>query len=157
MEDKKYFHVESKSFDLIREAGINGLCIIERGKKFMSSIVLDKEGAMWFMYLMAKATNTSLEEQLLKTCREANKVFVCKKQQNERGRFVSLKEFGVSRNKGFPVIPKGRDLWRWQGFSQVLARLLEPRRSRAHVTKNTEPRLRPPQGHDRSSDDHLSL
>lgn len=45
MGDKKYFHVESKSFDLIREAGINGLCIIERGKKFMSSIVLDKEGA----------------------------------------------------------------------------------------------------------------
>ena len=37
MGDKKCLHVESKSFDLIREACNNGLCVIERGKNYMST------------------------------------------------------------------------------------------------------------------------
>jgi hypothetical protein len=83
MGDRKYFHVESKSFDFIKEAGTNGICIIERGKNYMSSITLGKEGATWVQSLMVEATNTSSNKQLLKTFREANKVFVCQKQRNE--------------------------------------------------------------------------
>jgi hypothetical protein len=93
MGDRKYFHVESKSFDLIKEADTNGICIIERGKIFLSSITLGKEGAIWFQSLMVKAATSSPDKQILKTFREANKVFVCHRQSNARGRFVSLKEY----------------------------------------------------------------
>ena len=77
MGDRKYFHVESKSFDLIKEADTNGICIIEHGKNFLSSITLDKEGAAWFQRLMVDAATSSPYKQFLKTFREANKVFVC--------------------------------------------------------------------------------
>jgi hypothetical protein len=90
MGDRKYFHVESKSFDLIKEAGTNGICIIECGKNYMSSIALGKEGATWVQSLMVEAANTSSDKQLLKTFREANKVFVCQKQWNEW--FIDLRD-----------------------------------------------------------------
>ncbi len=43
-----YFYVESKSFELVKDAGTNGLCIIERGKKHMSNVILGREVAIWF-------------------------------------------------------------------------------------------------------------
>ena len=110
MANWKYFHIESKSFDLITEAGNIGLCIIERGKNYLSNITMGREGADWFKSLMAEAANTSPDKHLLKTFREANKVFVIQKQHNERGRFILMKEFGVSKNKGYIVIPEGKDV-----------------------------------------------
>lgn len=43
-----YFYVESKSFELVKDAGTNGLCIIEHGKKHMSNVILEREVAIWF-------------------------------------------------------------------------------------------------------------
>jgi hypothetical protein len=152
MGDRKYFHVESKLFDLIKEADTNGICIIERGKIFLSSITLGKEGVIWFQSLMVEAGTSSPDKQILKNFREANKVFVCQKQSNARDHFVSLKEYGASRNKGFVVIPEGRDLWGWHGFSQVLTGLLNLRRnSGKQPVRAMESRPRSSQLHDRCS------
>ena len=63
-------------------------------------------------------------------------------------RYISLKEFGISENKGFVVIPKGRNLWGWQGFSQVLYGLVDSRKPEIHGTENTDPQLRNPQPSD---------
>ena len=148
--------MESKSFDLIKEADTNGICIIERGKIFLSSITLGKEGAIWFQSLMVKVATSSPDKQILKTFKEANKVFVCHKQSNVRGHFVSLKEYGASRNKGFVVIPEGRDLWGWHGFSQVLTGLLNPgRNSGKQPAAAIESRRRSSQFRDRHSDNQV--
>ena len=42
--------MESKSFDLIKEAGTNGLCVIEHGKNYMRNILLGSEGDMVQVY-----------------------------------------------------------------------------------------------------------
>lgn len=97
MGDRKCFHVESKSFNLIKEACNNGLCVIERGKNYMSTIILGREGTVWFESLMAEAANTSPDKHLLKTFHEANKVFVLQKQHNEIHLTKGVWDFGKQR------------------------------------------------------------
>jgi hypothetical protein len=97
MGDRKCLHVESKSFDLIREACNNGLCVIERGKNYMSTIILGREGTVWFESLMAEAANTSPDKHLLKTFHEAYKVFVLQKQHNEIHLTKGVWDFGKQR------------------------------------------------------------
>ena len=107
---------------------------------------------------MVEAGTSSPDKQILKTFREANKVFVCHKQSNVRGHFVSLKEYRASRNKGFVVIPEGRDLWGWHGFSQVLIGLLNLGRNSGKQPVGTmESRPRSSKLHDRRSDTQVQI
>ena len=55
---------------------------------------------------------------------KTGKVFVLQKNRNDRGRFVSVMEYGTQRRKGSTVIPKGHDRWGWRGFNLALTGLL---------------------------------
>ena len=55
---------------------------------------------------------------------KTGKVFVLQKNRNDRGRFVSVMEYGTQRRKGSIVIPKGHDRWGWRGFNLALTGLL---------------------------------
>lgn len=82
-------------------------------------------------------------QHFLKTFRESNKVLAIQKQRNERGRYITLKEFGVSKNKGF-VLSLKVEISR-VGFSQVLTEIIQPRRSRVQATGKGKSRLCPAQ------------
>lgn len=47
----RFFFVESKSFEFVLEQGGNSfkLCIVERGKGYLQSIFLGRDGALWLL------------------------------------------------------------------------------------------------------------
>lgn len=44
----KFFHVDSKSYEITWVGNPNGLNIIERGRNHMSNVFIGREGARWF-------------------------------------------------------------------------------------------------------------
>jgi hypothetical protein len=50
------------------------------------------------------------DDKFQKTFREGAKVLLFQKQCNDQGRYVSITEFGVTKGKGYVIIPEGRDL-----------------------------------------------
>ena len=92
-------------------------------------------------------------QHFLKTFRESNKVLAIQKQRNERGRYITLKEFGVSKNKGF-VLSLKVEISR-VGFSQVLTEIIQPRRSGVQATGKGKSRLCPAQVQDRIPNNNL--
>ena len=67
MGDSQYFHIESKSFELIKDACTNGLYIIKYGKNHMSNAILGREGVIWLRFVMAQAATSPPDQNILKT------------------------------------------------------------------------------------------
>lgn len=133
MGGRRWFNVESKSFEFALEA--SGVCIIERGRNSTSSITLGKEGAHWLGSGMTETTLLSADHGFVRTCREAGRFVVLQKNKNYLGRYVFVTEYGAKSRKGLVVILEGHDRWKWRGFSLVLNGKSQPAVSQAGTSK----------------------
>ena len=122
MAGRKFFFIESKSFEVLLDGSNSRLQLIERGKNRMSNITWGREGAKWFCSTMAKVVSLPMDKLL----REDGTVFVFQKNRNDRGRFLTVMTYGDLRHKGHVVVPVGRDMWGWRKLAQVLSELVTP-------------------------------
>ena len=127
MGDKRYFHVESKSFELIKNAF--EVCIIERGRQHRSEVSMGFAAALWFWDAILEVAKLSREQNVFRSFREGNKVYVIQKQRNDRGNFVTVTVLGDSKGKGGVIIPEGRESWGWRGISLEVDGLLRSKAS----------------------------
>jgi hypothetical protein len=105
--------VESKSFEIVKHAF--ELNIIEIGRNHVSNVSMGFAAAYWFRDALLEIAKLSNDQNVFRSFREGNKVFVVQKQRNARGRFVSVTVLGDS---------KGRDAWGWRGVSHEINGLL---------------------------------
>ena len=95
MGDKRCFNVGYKSFEMIMDDDGKGMRIIERARNNMSSITLGRDGAHWLQLGMVDLILRSPDQGFVRTQREQGKVYVPWKNRNNRGRFISVTEFGT--------------------------------------------------------------
>jgi hypothetical protein len=118
----RLFHVESKSFELVKNA--MEVIIIECGKKHKSRVSMGFAAAFWFRDSLLEVAKLSKEQNAFRSFREGNKVYVIQKQRNDRGNFVTVTVLGDSKERGGVIIPEGRESRGWCGISEELNGLL---------------------------------
>jgi hypothetical protein len=124
MGDSRFFHVESKSYEIVRH--VNDLRIIERGQKHLSHVTMGFATARWCHDILLEFANLPPDQNAFRSFREGNKVFVIQKQRNGKGRFASVTVLGETKDKGSVIIPEGRGAGGWRGFSQEINGVLTP-------------------------------
>lgn len=92
----------------------------------MFNIILCKDGAQWFSFVLDEILTLLLEHKVIRSFWEAGKVFVLQKHKNYWGQYIAITEFGALRNKGSVIIPEGHQFWGWRGLGQVVKGLLLP-------------------------------
>jgi hypothetical protein len=107
MAEKRLFHVESKLFELVKNA--IEVSVIERGRKHRSTVSMGFAAAFWFRDSLLEIAKLSNTRNVFRSFREGNKVFVVQKQQNGRGSFVTVTVLGDSKGKGGVIIPAGKE------------------------------------------------
>ena len=127
---KRFFQVESKAFELVKNA--IEVSIIERGRKHTSTVSMGFAAAFWFRDSLLEVAKLSNEQNVFRSFREGNKVFVVQKQRNNRGSFVTITVLGDSKGRGGVIIPEGKDSWGWRGVSMELQGLLNPTDAEIH-------------------------
>jgi hypothetical protein len=122
MGDTRLFHVESKSFELKKNA--MEVTIIERGKKHRRIVSMGFAAAFWFRDSLLEVATLSRDQNAFRSFREGKKVYVVQKQRNDKGNFVTVTVLGDSKGRGGVIIPEGKDSWGWHGISVELEALL---------------------------------
>jgi hypothetical protein len=122
MGDTRLFHVESKLFELKKNA--MEVTIIERGKKHRSIVSMGFAAAFWFRDSLLEVATLSRDQNAFRSFREGNKVYVIQKQRNDKGNFVTVTILGDSKGRGGVIIPEGKDSWGWRGVSVEMGELL---------------------------------
>ena len=125
----RLFHVESKSFELVKIA--MEVIIIERGRKYKSTVSMGFAAAFWFRDSLLEVAKLSKEQNAFQSFREGNKVYVIQKQKNDRGNFVTVTVLGDSKERGGVIIPKGKESWGC-GISEELNGLLSATATENH-------------------------
>ena len=112
MENRPFFHVDSKSYEIMREGNSKGINIIKRGRNHQSNVVLagSRPGSMKWPICCQTTSSKKLSVKV-------QRYSYFKKKRNERGRYVCITEFGVTKGRGYVIILEGRDSWGWRGFS----------------------------------------
>ena len=118
-------YVESKSFEITKNAF--EMRIIERGRKHFSNVSMGFAAAQWLRDALLEVAKLSNDQNLFRSFREGNKVYVVQKQKNDRGSFVSVTVLGDSKSRDCVIIPEGRDTWGWRGISHEIDQLLRPK------------------------------
>ena len=125
MGDKRYFQVESKSFEIVKHAyEVN---LIDRGRNHVSNVSMRFAAASWFHDALLEVARLTNNQNVFRSFREGNKVFVVQKQRNDRGRFVTVTVLGDSKGRGCVIILEGRDAGGWRGVSHEINGLLLPK------------------------------
>jgi hypothetical protein len=137
MAEKRIFHVESKLFELVKNA--IEVSITERGRKHRSIVSMGFAAAVWLRDSLLEIAKLSNSRNVFRSFREGNKIFVVQKQQNDRGSFVTVTVLGDSKGKGGVIIPDGRESWGWRGLSEELAGLLNPKAAAIHGDIHRQP------------------
>lgn len=83
MGGRRWFNVESKSFEFVLESP--GVRIIERGRNNVSNPNLGKEGVKWIRKGMADIISLTHDQSFARTCREEGRVFVLQKNKKFSG------------------------------------------------------------------------
>ena len=125
MGENRFFYVESKSFEIKKNAF--EMRIIERGRKHLSNVSMGFAVAQWLRDALLEVAKLSKDQNLFRSFREGNKVYVVQKQKNGRGSFVSVTVLGDSKSRDCVIIPEGRDTWGWRGISHEIDHLLRPK------------------------------
>jgi hypothetical protein len=127
MGENRFFYVESKFFEITKNAF--EVSIIEHGRKHLSNVSMGFAAALWLRDALLEVAKLFNDQNLFRSFREGNKVYVVQKQKNDRGSFVSVTVLGDSKNRDFVIIPEaeGRDTWGWRGFSHEMDLLLRPK------------------------------
>ncbi len=140
MAEKRLFHVESKLFELVKNA--IEVSIIEHGRKHRSTVSMGFAAAFWLRDSLLEIAKLSNTKNVFRSFKEGNKVFVVQKQQNGRGSFVTITVLGDSKGRGSVIILAGKEAWGWRGLSAELDGLLNPKA----VANHGEIHRRPPAG-----------
>ena len=130
MGDTRLFHVESKLFELKKNA--MEVTIIERGKKHRSIVSMGFVAAFWFRDSLLEVATLSRDQNAFRSFREGNKVYVVQKQRNDKGNFVTVTILGDSKGRGGVIILEGRDCWGWRGISVEIGELLSSKAMANH-------------------------
>ena len=138
MSEKRFFHVESKSFEIVKNA--IELSIIERGRKHISIVSMGFAAAFGLRDALVEITKLSTDQNLFRSFREGNKVFVLQKQRNGSGRFVTITVLGDAKGKGCVIIPEGREASGWRGMSHEINGVMDMK-----ATEKDHRRLEPRQ------------
>jgi hypothetical protein len=127
MGDRRSFHIESKRFDLVLGyVGRNQFRMSERSTYHRSMIYMSKEGARWLGRCVEENVVREGEKAFVRTLREHDKTFVCRRYSNKYGRYIEVLECGRGGSRERIVIPEGYKLNGWKGFSMELNLLLKP-------------------------------
>ena len=137
MSDSRFFHVESKSYEIARY--VNELRIIERGQKHFSHVTMGLVTARWCHDILLEFVTLPPDQNAFRSFREGNRVFVIQKQRNGKGRFASVTVLGDTKDKGSVIIPEGRGAGGWRGFSQEINGVLTPAVSAVHHNRRQAP------------------
>jgi hypothetical protein len=122
MGENRFFYVESKSFEIVKNA--IELSIIERSRNHFSIVTMGFVAALWLRDVLLEVAKLSNDQNLFRSFREGNKIFVLQKQRNGKGRFVTITALGDSKSKGYVIIPEGRDACGWHGLSQEINNIM---------------------------------
>ena len=122
MGENRFFFVESKSFEIAKNA--LELSLIERSRNHVSIVTMGFVAALWLRDVLLEVAKMSNDQNLFRSFREGNKIFVLQKQRNGKGRFVTITTLGESKNKKYVIIPEGRDASGWQGLSREINALM---------------------------------
>ena len=145
MGERRFFHVESKSFELARHD--SGICITERGKNHTSNLMMGVVIEKWCQDALLDLAQ-SIDQNAFRSFHEGNKVFVIQKQMNNKRLFVSLTVLGDSRGKGNVIILDGKETRGWRGFSHELDGILFLAALEKAVAKvNSDSHWRPAMNH----------
>ncbi len=127
MGDRRSFRIESKRFDLVfGKVGRNQFRVSERSTYHRSMIYMSKEGARWLGRCVEENVVREGEKAFVRTLREHDKTFVCRRYSNKYGRYIEVLECGRGGSREWIVIPEGYKLNGWKGFSMELNLLLKP-------------------------------
>ena len=127
MGDRQSFRIESKRFDLVLgNVGRNQFRMSERSTYHCSMIYMSKEGARWLGRCVEENVVREGEKAFVRTLREHDKTFVCRRYSNKYGRYIEVLECGRGGSREQIVIPEGYKLNGWKGFSMELNLLLKP-------------------------------
>uniref|UniRef100_A0A2N9FPT0 Reverse transcriptase domain-containing protein n=1 Tax=Fagus sylvatica TaxID=28930 RepID=A0A2N9FPT0_FAGSY len=80
--------------------------------------------ALWFRDAILEVAKLSRDQNVFRSFREGNKVYVIQKQRNDRGNFVTVTVLGDSKGRGGVIILEGRESWGWRGISMEVDGLL---------------------------------
>jgi hypothetical protein len=118
MGENRFFNVESKSFEIVKNS--IELSIIERSRNHFSIVTMGFVAALWLRDALLEVTKLSNDQNLFRSFREGNKIFVLQKQKNGKGRFVTITALGDTKSKGYVIIPEGRGACGWTGLSHKI-------------------------------------
>jgi hypothetical protein len=114
---KFVFHSGGKSFRLR---------IIERGKGYLWSICLGREGGLWLLTMMEEVVGLDNNVGFVRKVRDSYSAVLCQKSCNSHGAYLVIEEFSGGAQMGVILLPEGRVLWGWCCFDKVLRLLLKP-------------------------------
>ena len=86
-----------------------------------------------------EVANLHAEQNLFRSFRERNKIFVVQKQRNGRGGFVTVTVLGDSKGRGCVIVPEGRDTWGWRGLSKEVDGLMGSKATAEHSNTHRRP------------------
>ena len=119
----RFFYVESKAFEIVKNT--IELSIIERSRNHYSSVTMGLVAALWLRDVLHEVAKMSNDQNLFRSFREGNKIFVLQKQKNGKGRFVTITALGDTKSKGSVIIPEGSDSCGWNGVRQEISGLMD--------------------------------
>ena len=122
MGENRFFFVESKSFEIAKNAF--ELSLIERSRNHVSIVTMGFVAALWLRDVLLEVAKMSNDQNLFRSFHEGNKIFVLQKQRNGKGQFVTITTLGESKSKGYLIIPGGRDACGWHGLSREINGLM---------------------------------
>ena len=114
--------MESKLFEINKNAF--ELSLIERSRNHVSIVTMGFAAALWLRDVLLEVAKMSNDQNLFRSFREGNKIFVLQKQRNGKGQFVTITTLGESKNKGYVIIPEGRDASGWHVLSRGINGLM---------------------------------
>jgi hypothetical protein len=122
MGENRFFFVESKSFEIAKNAF--ELSLIERSRNHVNIVTMGFAAALWLRDVLLEVAKMSNDQNLFRSFREGNKIFVLQKQRNGKGWFVTITTLGESKNKKYVIIPEGREASGWHGLSREINGLM---------------------------------
>jgi hypothetical protein len=96
------FCVESKSFEFVFDLGGKSfrLRIIDRGKGYLRSIILGREGALWLLSMMEEVFGLNNNVGFVRKVRDSYSVVLCQKSRNSHGAYLVIKELSGGGRRG---------------------------------------------------------
>lgn len=106
----RFFFIEAKTFEFIIEPWGNAiwLRIVEQGKGYLRSIVLEKGGVAWLLSMLGEVVEEE-NVKFIRKFRDSSKAFLGMRSNNSHGSYLVFEEFNGGGRTGFIIIPEGKN------------------------------------------------